>query len=287
MFNLIFQSFVTPAQTRNLFRCFLWCVFLHLINKYKPLLKYVVSVCLFAIPYHVFLRVLSFSLNLWSTSCIKGICRNSHVKFAPVTYRWLVTDWDRPRLVTPHLPLLRCLMYLTDKYQHFWGSRFLFSFLLSQVERGEIFLARVRRIMETRTIPFSDVICERGSKDSALGSCMFFKSFLAELDHQFLELAFWLQEEETQGVLEAGKRGSGRTLLLGDGSRSGSRAWHGEEQRWEERRRVELWWELQLSAVCTKPSWIIRKGWAVLSLPVGSSFSVVVDTLWYETRAII
>lgn len=47
---------------------------------------------------------------------------------------------------------------------------------------------------------------------------MFFKRFLAELDQQFLELMFCLQKEETQGVLEAGKRGSpGRAQILGDG----------------------------------------------------------------------
>lgn len=39
--------------------------------------------------------------------------------------------------------------------------------------------------MEIRTISFSDTICERGSKNSAPGSLM---RFLAELDHQFLEL---------------------------------------------------------------------------------------------------
>lgn len=59
--------------------------------------------------------------------------------------------------------------------------------------------------MEIRTISFSDIICERGSKNSAPGSLM---RFLAELDHQFLELVFFLQKDETQGVLEDGKRGS-------------------------------------------------------------------------------
>lgn len=229
--------------------------------------------CLFAILYHFSLPLLTFSLSLWSTSCIKRICGNNQLKV-------LVTDCDRPRLETSHLPLLRCLMYLTDKYQHFWGSRFLFSFLFLQAERGEILLARDRRVMEIRTIYFSSIICERGSKNSALGSTMFFKRFLAKLDHQILDLVFYLQKEETQGVLEAVKRGSpGRAQILGDGELQWEQglAQQGPEVGGEERRRMELWRELQLSAVCTKTSWNIWKGWAVLSLQVVSSFSVVVD----------
>lgn len=107
-------------------------------------------------------------------------------------------------------------MYLTDKDQHFWGSKFLFSFFfffLLQSEHGEILLAKDKRVMEIRTISFRYIICEGGSKNSTLSSLIFFKRFLAELDHQFLELVFCLQKEETQGVLEAGKRAQ----ILGDG----------------------------------------------------------------------
>lgn len=80
------------------------------------------------------------------------------------------------------------------------------------------------------------------------------------MDHQFLDLLFCPQKEESQGVLRLGS--PGRAQILGDGELEWEQglARRGAEVGGEERRRMELWRELQLSAVHTKPSWNIWKG---------------------------